>query len=87
MPSLRTWVAWSVAAALILLSPIVAFMMVIAAEMLIDGLMEAEAIEVSAIAIGAVGWVLRCRILRSEIAQQSGSDEVCAAPLVGAPPG
>ena len=59
----------SVIAALILLSPVVAFLMVIAAEVLIDALMEAGMIGVSAVAIGAVGWVQFRSIWRAEIAQ------------------
>ena len=55
-----------VIAGLILLSPIVALLAVIAAEMLIDGLMEAGVTGVSAIAIGAVGWVQFRRISRSD---------------------
>jgi len=58
MPSLRTWVGWSVVAAVLLVSPVLAFLMIIAAEMLIDLLMEAGTTAVSAIAIGAIGWVL-----------------------------
>jgi hypothetical protein len=38
-----------------LLNPVLAFLAVIAAEMLIDGLMKAGVTEVSAIVIGAVG--------------------------------
>ena len=48
----------SVSAALILLSPVVAFLMVISAEMLIDSLMETGMTGVCAIAAGASGWVL-----------------------------
>ena len=66
MNCIRYWtVAW-VIAGLILLSPIVAFLMVIGAEVLIDGLMEAGVTAVSAIAIGAVGWVQFLRIWRSD---------------------
>jgi nitrate reductase gamma subunit len=87
MGSVRNWAAGSAIAALVLLSPVVAFLTVIAAEIAVDGLMEAGATGVCAIAIGAVGCVLFRRILRSEIARQSASDEVCAAPPVAAPPG
>jgi hypothetical protein len=41
MRNLRTWVAWSIAAGVLLVSPVLAFLMVIAAEVVIDGLMEA----------------------------------------------
>ena len=58
MPSLRTWVGWSVVAAVLLVSPVLAFLLIIATEMLMDLLMEAGTTAVSAIAIGGVGWVL-----------------------------
>jgi len=58
MSSLRSWVAWSVVAGVLLVSPVLAFLMIIAAELLIDGLMEAGLNGVCAIAVGAVGWVL-----------------------------
>jgi hypothetical protein len=76
----------SVIAVLILLSPIVALLAVIAAEVLIDGLMEAGVTGVSAIAIGAVGWVQFRRIWRSEIPQLYESKELCEAPPIAAPP-
>ena len=76
-----------VIAALILLSPVVAFLMVIAAEVLIDAMMEAGVIGVSAVAIGAVGWMQFRRIWRVEIAQLSGQKEVCEASPIAAPPG
>jgi ABC-type dipeptide/oligopeptide/nickel transport system permease subunit len=87
MTSVRYWTVASVIAGLILLSPIVALLAVIAAEMLIDGMVEAGVTGVSAIAIGAVGWVQFRRIWRSETAQLSGSKEVCEAPLIAAPQG
>jgi hypothetical protein len=87
MRSVRNWGVGSGIAALILLGPIVAFLMVIAAEVLIDGLMEAGVTGMSAIAIGAIGWVQFRRIWRSEVVGLSGSKEVCEAPPVAAPPG
>jgi hypothetical protein len=87
MRNLRTWVAWSIAAGGLLVSPVLAFLMIIAAEMAVDGLMEAGVAEVCAIAIGVVGCVLFHRILRSEIAQLSEAKEVCGAPPIAAPPG
>ena len=62
MRSVRNWAIGSAIAALILLSPVVAFLMVIAAEMLVDGLMEAGVTEVCAIAAVAIGWALFRRI-------------------------
>jgi hypothetical protein len=87
MRNLRTWVAWSIAAGVLLVSPVLAFLMVMAAEIAVDGLMEAGVIGVSATAIGAVGCVLFRRILRSEALRQSGSTGVCEAPPIAAPPG
>ena len=75
MDCIRYWTVASVIAALSLLSPVVAFFMVIAAEVLIDTLVEAGVTGVSTIAIGAIGWVQFRRIWRSEIAQLSGSKE------------
>jgi hypothetical protein len=49
--------------------------------------MEAGVTGMSAIAIGAIGWVQFRRIWRSEIAQLSGSKEVFEAPPIAAPPG
>jgi len=45
-------------AGVLLVSPVLSFLMIIAAEMLIDLLMEAWTTAVCAIAIGGVGWVL-----------------------------
>jgi hypothetical protein len=49
--------------------------------------MEAGVTGMSAIAIGAIGWVQFRRIWRSEVVGLSGSKEVCEAPPVAAPPG
>ena len=87
MNCIRYWTVASIIVALILLSPVIAFLMVIAAEVLIDALMEADVTGVSAIAIGALGWVQFRRIWRSEIAQLSGSKEVCEASPIAAPSG
>ena len=87
MRSVRNWAVGSVIVVLILLSPVVAFLMVMAAEVVIDGLMEAGMTGVSAFVIGAIGCVLFRRILCSETARQSGSDEVCEASPIAAPPG
>src|ERR1700747_2761337 len=70
-----------------LVSPAVALLAVIAAEVLIDGLVEAGVTGVSAIAIGAVGWVQFRRVWRSEIARLSESKELGEAPPIAAPPG
>ena len=87
MGSVRNWVAGSAIATLILLSPVGAFLAVIAAEVLIDMLMEAGVTGVSAVTIGVVGCVLFRRILRSEITQLSEAKELCEASPIAAPPG
>jgi ABC-type dipeptide/oligopeptide/nickel transport system permease subunit len=87
MNRIRYWIVASVIAGLILLSPIVALLAVIAGEMLIDGLMEAGVTGVLAIAIGSVGWVQFRRIWRSEMVQLSESEELCEAPPIASPPG
>jgi hypothetical protein len=58
MSSLRTWAAGSVIVALILLSPMIAFLMVLVAEMQIDLLMEAGTRPTAPSSPGAIGWVL-----------------------------
>jgi hypothetical protein len=85
MGSVRNWAAGSAIPTLILLSPVGAFFIILTAEVLIDGLMEAGVAEVCA--IGVVGCVLFHRILRSEIAQLSEAKEVWGAPPIAAPPG
>ena len=87
MGSVRAWLAWSAVGGIVLVSPMLAFLMVIALEVLIDGLMKAGVFGVSAVAIGAVGRVQFRRILRSETARESGSTELLRTPPVGAPPG
>jgi hypothetical protein len=58
MNSVRKWAVGSAIAALILFSPVIAFLMVIVAEMQIDLLMEAgTAADCTIVAIG-IGWVL-----------------------------
>ena len=59
MISLRTCAAWSVITAVLLFSPALAFLMAIAAEILIDLLVEAGAPAIlDLVAVGAIGWVL-----------------------------
>lgn len=57
MSTLWKWAAVSSIVILILLSPVVAFLMIIAAEVLIDGLIEARTTAVGAVAVGVLGWV------------------------------
>jgi hypothetical protein len=82
MSSLRTWAGRLGILAVILLSPIFGSLMLIAAEILIDLLMEAGAIGVYAIAGGAVGWVL-FRRMSPHPERVPMSDEAAIA----APPG
>ena len=72
MSSVRNWTAGLAVAALILLSPILAFLVVIAAEMLIDLVMEVGVPVVCAIAAAVIGWVLFRRMSSDpELAHQS----------------
>ena len=72
MGSVRNWAAGSAILALILLSPIVAFLVVIVAEMLIDLVMEVGVPVVCAIAAAVIGWVLFRRMSSDpELAHQS----------------
>ena len=77
MRSVRNWAAVSVIAALILLSPVAAFLMVIVTEVLIDGLMEAGVTGVCSVTAVAIGWTLFSRLLRRPaIAPQPGIERV-----------
>jgi hypothetical protein len=58
MSTLPSWAQCSIIAASVLLSPALAFLMVIAAELVIDFAMEVGAAAVCVVAAGAVGWVL-----------------------------
>lgn len=72
MGSVRTWIAWPAVGGVLLVSPVLAFWLVITAEMAVDALMEAGVTGVSAITIGAVGSVQFRRILHSEGAAALG---------------
>jgi hypothetical protein len=61
---IRNYAFGSVITALILLSPVVAFVMVIAAEMLIDFLMVGGTSAVCAVAAGGVGFALSRKFWR-----------------------
>ena len=72
MGSVRNWAAGSAIVALILLSPIVAFLVVILAEMLIDLVMEVGVPVVCVVAAAVIGWVLFRRMSSDpELAHQS----------------
>jgi len=66
---------------------VLAFLLIIAAEMLIDLLMEAGTTAVSAIAIGGVGWALFRRFWRpSGEKPQPGPGGVYDEEAIAAPP-
>jgi len=74
-------------AGVLLVSPVLSFLMIIAAEMLIDLLMEAWTTAVCAIAIGGVGWALfRGFWQPSGEKPQSGPEVVLAEGAIAAPP-
>ena len=77
--NVRIWATASAIVALILLSPIVAFLMVITAEMLIDVVIQGSATAICAAAAGAIGWALfRKNRPHLKVESQSGQDQVCA---------
>ncbi len=57
MSSLPTW-QFSIIAAVVLLSPVFAFLMAIAVEILIGSLIEADVPALLAVVAGAIGWLL-----------------------------
>jgi hypothetical protein len=66
---------------------LVAFLIVIAAEMQIDLLMEAGTAADCTIAAGAIGWVLFRRLSpHREVAAQSGQEQRSDEPAFAAPP-
>jgi apolipoprotein N-acyltransferase len=88
MNCIRYWTVAPVIAGFILLSPIVAFLMVVLAELLIDVLMEAGTMPVCAVAIGAVGWILFRRILsqpdpavQSRLEQEPDEGAIAVPPI------
>jgi len=85
---IRNYGVRSVITALILLSPVVASLMVIAVEMLIDLLMVAGASAVCAVAAGAIGLVLSRKfwqhpnvVLQSEPELVPDETSVAVAPM------
>jgi len=87
MSSVRNWAVGSAFAALILLSPILALLVVISAQVLVDLLMEVGATALLAIAVGAIGWFLfRKMSPRPKVAPISGDDEkALEEPAIAAP--
>jgi hypothetical protein len=87
MSSVRNWAVGSVIAALILLSPVVAFLIVIIAELVIDFAMEAGTAVDCTIAAGAIGWALfRKRSAHLVLAPRSGPEEDPDEAAIAAPP-
>jgi hypothetical protein len=86
MSSVRNWVTGLAIAALILLSPILAFLMVIVAEMQIDLLMEAGTAADCTIAAGAIGWVLFRKYRAQSEAPYSGLEREPDEAAIAAPP-
>jgi hypothetical protein len=87
MDSLPTWAAWSVISAVLLLSPALAFLIVVAVEILIDLLMEVGATADCTIAAGAIGWALfRKRSAHPELAPQTGPEQKPDEAALAAPP-
>ena len=87
MGSAPTWTAWSVITAVLLLSPALALLTVIAVELLIDLLMEAGTTAVCALAAGAIGWVLyRKRSPHPKVAPHSELEQLCDEPAIAVPP-
>ena len=85
---IRNYAFGSVIAALILLSPVIAFLMAIAAEMLIDLLMVGGTSAVCAVVAGGIGLVLSRKYWRrTEVVHQSkpklvpGATSIAAAPM------
>jgi hypothetical protein len=87
MTSVWDWAVGSVIAALILFSPVIAFLMVITAEMVIDLLMEAGTAADCALAAGAIRWVLyRKRSLHRKLVPQWEPKEEPGEVGIAAPP-
>ena len=87
MSTLPSWAQCSIIAALVLLSPALAFLMVIAAELVIDFAMEVGAAAVCVVAAGAIGWVLyRKRSPHPKVAPHSELEQLCDEPAIAVPP-
>ena len=87
MSSVRNWAAGSAVAALMLLTPAIALLMAITAEVLIDFVIEARVAAACIAAAGAISWFLfRRRSPRPGMAIQSGSEEETRKTAIAAPP-
>jgi hypothetical protein len=86
MNGVRNWAVGSVIAALILFSPVIAFLMVIVAEMQIDLLMEAGTAADCTIAAGAIGWLLYRKFWPQPEAPQWELEQEPDEAAIAAPP-
>lgn len=87
MNSVRNWAARSAIAALLLLSPAITLLTVIAAETVIDFATETGRATVCFVAAGAIGWVLyRKRSPHPELAAQSGREQEPDQAAIATPP-
>ena len=88
MKRFPTWASRSVIASVVLFSPALAFLVVIAAEILIDSLMEAGVTALFVVAAGAIGWLLfRKMSPRTKVAPLATDDEgtPLGEPAIAAP--
>jgi predicted lysophospholipase L1 biosynthesis ABC-type transport system permease subunit len=87
MSSVRNWALGLVITALALLSPVIAFLLIITAEMLIDLLMEGGAIADFVVCAVVVAWVFfRGRSPDPEKAPRPGPERVSEKAVIAAPP-
>jgi hypothetical protein len=87
MSSVPNWAVASAIAALILLTPVIAFLMIVRAEAPFGFLIEAKVAAFCIAAACIITWVLfRRRSLRSGTATQSGSEEENDKTAIAAPP-
>jgi hypothetical protein len=87
MSIVRNWAAGSAIAALILLTPVIAFLIVLAAEVLIDCVIEARVAAICIAAACVISWFLfHRRSIRPGMAIQSRSEEETGETAIAAPP-
>jgi hypothetical protein len=87
MSIVRNWAAGSAIAALILLIPVIASLIVITAEVLIDFVIEARVATVCIVAAFLISWFLLPRkSKRPGMAIQSRSEEETGETAIAAPP-
>jgi hypothetical protein len=87
MNSVRNWAASAAIAALLVLGPVIAFLIVIAAEIQVDLLMEAGTAADCAVAAGAIAWVLFRKLSpHLKVAAQPGRRQRSGKPALANPP-